>query len=194
MTHNTLVLLGHPRDNSFCASLAQTYVEAAGGESSHLRFVRLSELNFDAKGPDYKSHAGLPPDILALQAHLKWAQHIVFVYPIWWGAAPGYFRSLLECTLLPGFAFKYHDTGKGWDKLLSGRTAECIVTMDTPPFIYKWFLKRAGDHVMVGRTLDFCGIKVKRMTHLGPVRTSSPETRETWMRQIESHGREAAGH
>ncbi len=46
-------------------------------------------------------------------------------------------KGLLDRILLPGFAFRYHRANPFWDKLLSGRSADVIVTMDTPP----WYLR-----------------------------------------------------
>jgi NAD(P)H dehydrogenase (quinone) len=130
----------------------------------------------------------IEPDLALLQEGLHWADHVALVYPNWWGGPPGLVKIAFERVLLPGFAFRYHDTGGGWDRLLAGRTAELLVTMDTPPLLYKWGFGAAGDRIMARRTLDFCGIKPVRATHFGSVRKSTAETRRGWLARAQALG------
>jgi NAD(P)H dehydrogenase (quinone) len=78
-------------------------------------------------------------DVLKAQELITWANHLVFVYPTWWAGLPALLRLFFEMVFSPGFAFKYHDRmGKkivGWDKLLTGKSARIISTMDAPPGI-----------------------------------------------------------
>ncbi len=106
--------------------------------SSHgaeVRVVRLADLKFNPS-LDLTQTQEFEPDMARLQSDLTWAQHIVLVYPTWWGR-----RQLDEVRFRAGaaerFAFKFHAQGMGWDQLLKGRTCELIVTMDTPPSIYR---------------------------------------------------------
>lgn len=192
MAKKILVLLGHPRPASLCAALAEAYEKGAKGAGALTRLVRTSDLHFDHVTPDYKAQATLEPDLATVQEAIKWAEHIALIYPSWWGGAPGPFKALLERVLLPGFAFKYHDKGQGWDRLLAGRTGELIVTMDTPPSIYRLVFGAAGDRVMARRTLDFCGVKPVRATHVGPVRNSSDGQRTAWIDRCLALGQRAA--
>jgi putative NADPH-quinone reductase len=195
MASRILVLLGHPRSDSFCGALAAAYREGAAGAGADadVRPIALGDLVFDPVTPPYGTSRPLEPDLQRLQEAIRWAEHLALVYPNWWGSAPGPFKSALERVLLPGFAFQYHAKGHGWDRLLSGRTGELIVTMDTPPFIYRWMFGAAGDRVMTKRTLDFCGIKPVRVTHVGPVLKSTGPERAKWLQQARSLGTRAAG-
>ena len=79
----------------------------------------------------------LEPDLLDAQASITWAQHLVWVYPIWWGGLPALLKGFLDRIFLPGFAFKYRPNSALWDRLLTGRSAELLVTMDSPPWYYR---------------------------------------------------------
>jgi putative NADPH-quinone reductase len=127
-----------------------------------------------------------------LQQSILWAEHLTLIYPNWWGGAPGPMKSALERVLLPGVAFKYHANGHGWDRLLKGRSGELMVTMDTPPLIYRWMFGAAGDRAMAKRTLDFCGIKPVRVTHVGPVRSATETQRAAWLDKARALGERAA--
>lgn len=190
MGKNVLVFLGHTNDRSLCAGLAQAYAAASEAQGAAVRFVQLGKLQFNP-ALNFDAPHQLEPDMASLQADFTWANHIAMVYPIWWGAAPGLMKCALERVLLTGYAFKFHPKGLGWDRLLSGRTSELIVTMDTPPGIYRWMFGAAGDRILAKRTLDFCGIKCLRTTHFGPVRSATAQQREAWIAKVTQLGRKA---
>lgn len=192
MAKKVLTILGHPRSQSLCGGLAEDYVAGASAAGAETKFLRIAALNLDWAAPADSPGAAAHPTVAEVQESLRWADHIALVYPNWWGAAPGQLRTLLERVLLPGFAYKYHTHGSGWDRLLAGRTGELLVTMDTPPFIHKWMFGAAGDRIMAKRTLDFCGVKPVRSTHFGPVRTSTQEGRKRWLAKASALGALAA--
>ncbi len=99
MSKKILVFLGHPHDGSFCAGLAEAYAEEAGKHGAEVRLVRLAQLKFNP-AVTFKEPIELEPDIAQLQADFIWAEHLVFVYPIWWGALPGLMKCVLERVLL----------------------------------------------------------------------------------------------
>jgi NAD(P)H dehydrogenase (quinone) len=190
MARKILTILGHPRTGSLCASLADCYVAGATQAGADIRLLRIADLVFNWATP---GDAGLEPGLEPVQHFLRWADHVTLVYPIWWGAAPGQLRTMLERVLQPGFAYKYRSRGMGWDRLLAGRTSELLVTMDTPSLYYRLVHGGAGDRVMAKRTLAFCGIDCVRITHFSPVRTASPDKRKKWLEKAAALGASAAG-
>ena len=144
MKKNILVILGHPDSNSFCGSLSETYINSAKASGSEVREIKLGELSFDpVLWNGYNEIQELEPDLIKAQELIQWSNHIVFVYPNWWGGMPALMKGFIDRTFLPGFAFKYRG-GNLPDKLLSGRTAHLMVTMDTPPWYYRWIFHRPG--------------------------------------------------
>ena len=154
-----------------------------------LRRLNLGELKFDPvlwKG--YHEIQQLEPDLVKAQELVAWSNHLVFVYPNWWGAIPALMKGFFDRAFLPGFAFKYRDNSQFWDKLLAGRSAQLIVTMDTPPWYYRWIYRQPGHNQMKRTILGFCGINVVKVTELGIVRNASPEKIEQWISKIERLG------
>ena len=94
-------------------------------------------------------------------------------------------KGLLGRILLPGFAFRYHRDNPFWDRLLAGRSADVIVTMDTPA----WYLRTVyGDPVARRwrrQILGFCGFHPIRIIRLGPTRRGGAAKRiNVWKTDI----------
>jgi len=104
---------------------------------------------------------------------------------------PALMKGFFDRVFLPGFAFKYRENSALWDKLLTGRTAHLMVTMDTPPWYYRWIYHKPGHNEMKRTILGFCGIKTTKLTEFGPVKGSSPQKREKWIAMAKELGSKA---
>lgn len=182
---HTLILNANPKPDSLCRAMAERYA-AKAGEQREVRVLHLGELRFDPNLPQgYDADQPLEPDLQTFQKHLSWAQHLVIVTPVWWGGIPALLKGLFDRTLLPGFAFRYLPGKMIPQKLLPGRTAEILVTLDTPPFWYRWVQGRPI-HTQLQRTiLGFVGIKNRGTHYFGPVISSDQKSRERWLRKVE---------
>jgi putative NADPH-quinone reductase len=187
MGKRILLILGHPSGTSFCAALAERYVQSAIDAGHEVRQLRLGELDFDpVLREGYRQIQALGEALSVTQSNILWAEHLTLVYPIWWGGIPALLKGFFDRVFLPGFAFKYRK-GKAFpDKLLKGRTAHLLVTMDTPPWYYRWFYRMPGLHQVRKTTLEFCGIKPLRTLTFGPVLGSSDHQRKAWLRQAQA--------
>jgi putative NADPH-quinone reductase len=188
------VIMGHPDPQSYCAALARAYAESARAAGATVREINLSELAFDpVLWHGYREIQPLEPDLVAAQETIRWAEVLVFAYPTWWGAVPALLKGFIDRIFLPGFAFKYRENSKLWDRLLTGRSARLLVTMDTPGWYYR-FVSRQPGHQMMRRTiLGFSGVKPVRIARFGPVRGSTASTREKWLTRAHTLGRRDAG-
>ncbi|WP_333825574.1 NAD(P)H-dependent oxidoreductase [Pinisolibacter sp.] len=188
-----LVLTGHPRAESFCGALAERYAAGARAAGHEVRMRALAEIPVDLVPPDYHRDQDPPTEWVAgLQTDLAWCEHWVIVAPMWWGGLPAALEAVFDRVLLPGFAFRYHREGMGWDKLMKGRSARVILTMDTPPWVLRWFWGRPILRRLKTQVLGFCGFSPARFTTLGVVRKSTPEKRAAWLDEAEALGRAGA--
>lgn len=184
-----LILMGHPNKDSFGNALADAYQSGAGKANAEIRRMNLADLNFDPllhKG--YKEIQTLEPDLQKVQENILWAEHLVFVYPIWWGNLPALVKGFVDRVFLPGFAFKYHKDSPWWDKLLKGKTARLITTSDAPNFYFNWIIGKPAHKAMKKATLEFCGIKPVKITSFGSVRFADDARRKKWLEKVEKLG------
>ncbi len=186
-----LVILGHPSIQSFCNAVAEKYIEGAKSARAEVRELKLGELSFNPVlnanaevRSGQKEAQALEPDLVKAQQDIAWADHLVFVYPSWWGTMPGLLKGFIDRVFLPGFAFKYQKGKALPDQLLKGKTARLIVTMDTPSWWNRFIYHAAGHNAMRHATLYFCGIRPVKITDLGGMRNTTLEQRTKWLEQI----------
>ncbi len=192
MSKRILVVLGHPAKERLCGALAECYVKGAETAGYEVRLLALGNITFDpVLHNGFAAIQELEPDLADAQSSISWAEHLVFVYPLWWGAMPALLKGFIDRVFLPGFAFNYRKGSPLWDRLLSGRTAHLIVTMDTPPWYYRWVYRMPGHNQMKRNILEFSGIKPVAVSSFGPIRGSTPEQREKWIAQVSAFGRHA---
>ncbi|MGL4598337.1 MAG: NAD(P)H-dependent oxidoreductase, partial [Bacteroidia bacterium] len=184
-----LLLLGHPDSNSFNAALADAYKKGAIASGAEVQEIKMGELNFDLSlKHGYRERMELEPDLIAAQEKIRWAEHLVWVYPVWWGSVPAVMKGFLDRVFLPGFAFQKRENSVWWDKLLTGKTARLICTMDQPPWYYR-LINRAPTHFMMKKmVMEFCGVERVGITSLGIVRNSADQKRVDWLRKVEELG------
>jgi len=183
-----LLILAHPRRDSLCGALFDSCTDGARQAGVECRELILSEMHFDpdmhAVSPEQQM---LEQDLLRAQRDIQWAEHLVFVYPTWWGTFPALLKGFLDRVMTPGFAFRHvaHDR---WDKLLSGRTADLITTMDTPPLVYRFIYRAPGQQALVRATLGYCGIRSAHIETFGPVVSAAAAQRKQWLDRARSIG------
>ncbi|MHB1213791.1 MAG: NAD(P)H-dependent oxidoreductase [Thiobacillus sp.] len=99
---NVLFILGHPRTRSLCGALTDAYGKGASEAGAEVRRLGLATLDFDPHvhtlSPNQQAFEN---DILNARELILRAEHLVFVYPPWWGTMPALYRAAAE-TLLSG--------------------------------------------------------------------------------------------
>jgi len=71
-----------------------------------------------------------------------------------------------------GFAFQYQPNKSIPEKLLKVLTAEVVLTLDTPVY-YRYFQGDCVIKQLKHTILGLCGIKVLKITHIGPIISST---------------------
>lgn len=184
-----LVINGHPDNKSFCRALAEQYSIGANSIDAECEIIHLSDIEFSPiLSHGYRKRTELEPDLLKAWEAIKKAEHIVFVYPNWWGTYPALLKGFIDRLFLPGFAFEYQENSPFPKKLLAGKTARLIVTTDTPDWYYSLVFKKPGHNSMKRSVLGFCGIKPVKITTFGAIRGSKDSQRSIWLNKVKKMG------
>lgn len=179
-----LVILGHPSSKSWNAALAQTYQQAALDAGADVRMLALGDISFDPiLWGGFQSEQPLEPALIQAQQDIEWADHIVFVFPMWWATMPALLKGFVDRVMLPNWAFAYQKNGLP-KKLLKGRTARIITTMDSPGWWYRFLLRRSLHRTFVQGILHFVGIKPVKETTIYSTRSLNEVQREKTMQKV----------
>jgi putative NADPH-quinone reductase len=151
----------------------------------------VAQIEFSLLRTKAEFETGTPSEPIArCQQDLLWAEHIVFVFPLWLGTLPAQLKGFLEQVFRPSFAFGQNSTTGQWAKLLSGKSARIVVTMGMPAFFFRWYYGAHGLRAFERNILSFAGIGPIRETLIGMVERG-PETAKAALEKLRGLG--AAG-
>ena len=175
---NILIVLAHPKSDSFCAALADTYKK----EASKYASVELLDLYRDETQQGfftYEDANNFSPtkEMLYFQEKITKADEIIIVHPNWWGGFPAILQNWIDWNFSKGFAFNYGDNGRP-NGLLEDKKVKIFVTSGAPNFInilggVKSRMAKRWQKQITG----FCGM-TQTFTMYGSVGTSGQKSDE----------------
>lgn len=175
-TMNIVIINGHPFHESLNFAIAKAYKEAAESKGHHVREIVIADLQFNPNLKyGYTKRTELEPDLVRAWETIQWADHQVWIHPVWWGGLPAITKGFIDRLFLPGFTFKYRENSPWWDKLLTGKTAQILTTLDTPPLFYRLMFRRPSVNQLKRTVLEFCGVKPVKVHYFCPIRNAKPE-------------------
>ena len=182
---NILIINGHPDKESFCTALAEAYAEGAAKAGAQYTVMHLADLEFTPiLQYGYRQRTDLEPDLQRARQLIAEADHLVVVYPIWWATEPALLKGFVDRVFLPGFAFQPIENSRLWEKLLNGKSARLIITMDAPTWYNALAYRNAGIVAFKNGILKFCGVKPVRVTTFGQVKNSTDAIRSKWLEKV----------
>ncbi|OZG50069.1 NAD(P)H-dependent oxidoreductase [Bombiscardovia coagulans] len=181
---NILVIQGSPDASSFSHANAQAYAQAARRKGHTVEIIDLSQENFDpVLRFGYAKHMENESAPNRYQSMVARADHLVFVFPIWWAAEPAILKGWLDRVLMPQFAYRYESSGKSTG-LLKGKTAQIISSSHAPAIASQMY----GSTVTRWKRsiLKFCGIRLTGVNILGRIdsKVDTSQRRETFIQDI----------
>jgi putative NADPH-quinone reductase len=191
MTRHILIIQGHPdaTQQHFGHALANAYANAAQQAGHTVRTLSVAQIDFPLihrYEEFYQQEA--PAVIKPCQDDIRWADHLVLVYPLWMGSMPALLKGFLEQVFRPGLAMRIEDHGKKWTRLLKGKSARVVITMGMPALVYRWYFGAHSLKSLEKNILKFCGIKPISESLVGMVE-GSPKHRERWLRKMTALGK-----
>ncbi|WP_281633190.1 NAD(P)H-dependent oxidoreductase [Flavobacterium luteolum] len=184
-----LIINGHPNSESFNFGIAESYKSGAIASGAQVETITIANLNFNPNLKfGYQKRTGLEPDLLESWEKIKRADHLVWIHPVWWGGLPAITKGFIDRLFLPGMTFQYRENSVWWDKLLKGKTAHIITTLDQPGWYYRLFFGRPSVNQLKKSTLEFCGVKPVRVSYVGIIKGSNEEQRKKWLEKVYNLG------
>lgn len=196
-----LVISGHPYAKSFNAAIFKDFVKNLDTKKHEVETLELGKMKFDpVLRFGYSEFMQPDAEIEKSQELVKWADKIVFIYPIWWSDMPSLLKGWFDRVMTPGFAYNVKKQGNFvWNFLtgrifvahLTGKTATIIATSQGPGFFYKWNLPTSHAIGLMKSRLIHTGIKTKKVFVKGDMTrdTDTLEKRQKFLTQISDYAR-----
>lgn len=166
------IVQGHPdpRGGHLCHAAAEAYRAAATAEGHVVRIIDVANADFPLlRTREEFEAADLPADIARAQDAIRWCEHMVVIYPLWLGTLPALLKGFLEQVFRYGFGMQKLANGRGFRRLLKGRSVRIIVTMGMPAAVYRWYFRAHGLKSLQGGVLSLAGFGPIRAKLIGSV-------------------------
>ena len=174
---NILIIVAHPKEESFSFAMAHTYKEVAEKSGDK---VEILDLYRDAHQQtfftyDDANEMHTDASMQYYQDKIAKADELVFVFPYWWGSFPAILKNFFDWNLSKGFAFEYvNSRPKG---LLTDKTVKIFTTTGAPKFIYTLTgANRRLKNMIKEQIVQFCGMKLVSCDIFGGVDTNRSNT------------------
>lgn len=190
MSKKILVISGHPDSESFNAALSEQYILGAQEVGAEVKQINIRDLQFNPNlAFGYRKRTELEPDLLEAIEMIKWADHLVWVFPMWWYGYPAIMKGFIDRVFLPGLTFEFIKGKPLPKKLLKGKTARMILTADTPRWYDLLFMKSPTINQFKKGTLQFCGFRPVKVTYIAPIKDSKESFRKKHLDKVRKLGR-----
>ena len=169
---NVTIIVGHPRQNTYCDALAQSYAKGAKAGGHDVQLFALSTMQFDPilRG-GYVEVQPREPDLESAFEAIRDADHLVIIFPLWLGDMPALLKGFLERVLQPEI-FGLAQVGE-FAQVLKGKSARIIITMGMPGIIYKYWFGAHALKLIRRNILKFMGVRPVRSTIFGGIESAS---------------------
>jgi putative NADPH-quinone reductase len=181
-----------PAGGHLCHALAQAYADGARRAGREVRVIDVAQLDFPLLRSQKDWQEGeVPASLRPAQETLRWADHLVFFFPLWLGDMPALLKGFLEQIARRGFAFEPVEGNPLGRKLLTGRSARVVVTMGMPAQVYRWYFRAHSVRSLERNILGFVGIGPIHETLIGGVDGLGAAGVRRWLDEMAERG--AAG-
>jgi NAD(P)H dehydrogenase (quinone) len=150
--------------------------------NNEVRVRNLYETGFDPvlSSSDFAviANGQIPADIAAEQEHISWAEHLIFVFPVWWGGMPAIMKGYVDRVFAEGFAYRYVENGS--ESLLSPRLASTVCSTGED-YEQDGEVHRAMNLIFKKIIFGFSGLKPFKQLIYNAVPCVSHETRVSYI-------------
>ncbi|QKS71806.1 NAD(P)H-dependent oxidoreductase [Paenalkalicoccus suaedae] len=185
-----LIVYMHPSTDSFNGAILQTLQEELGETSNVRNLAEISFIPHLTKEEYELTQKGIySSDVEREWAFIHEAEHILFVFPLWWGSFPAIGKGYLDRVLAFGKAYELD--GEEPVPLMSNKKASLIFTTGTPKEDFmKEGLYEQVVHLIEQHIFTFCGLKLENVLHFGDVIQSSDSDRKKMLEDIVSFAKQ----
>jgi putative NADPH-quinone reductase len=196
-----VIVFNHPYEGSYCNAILQSVTKGLKEADHEVDLIHLDNDNFDpvmrakdlaafvkAKYEAHNAYECLDAQVLNYKQRLECAEHIIFIFPIWWELMPALTKGFIDKVIFPGVAYDYANT-KGMkmiSRLKNIKGLTVITTMNTPSFFYRIVFGNAVKKAILTGTFWKLGFPKRKWISLNMVKFVSDAKRIQWLLRLEN--------
>ncbi len=167
-----LVVYTYPNHKSLNYAFSQQVMKGSK-ENANIKGIQMLDLYEEGFNPllvfneqKRRRDMHINPELEKYREQIKWADKLVFIYPIWWGRPPAMLLGYIDQMFASNFAYK-DKKGLFPEGLLKGKSVVCISTMKGPTNYPMLWLNNAHKILMKKALFNFVGIKKVKFFEFG---------------------------
>ncbi|MCA9550677.1 MAG: NAD(P)H-dependent oxidoreductase [Myxococcales bacterium] len=186
------IVFNHPYEGSYCSAMLQAVTRGLVRADHQVDLIHLDRDGFNpvmtaADLAAFRAKAPVDPQVMSYRERLSSADHLVFIFPIWWELMPALTKGFIDKVIFPGVAYDYTNPQNTrmrplWSKL-SGVTV--LTTMNTPRWLYSLLFGNAIKKALILGTFWKMGYRRLRWLSFNRVKQVPNAKRELWLHQVE---------
>lgn len=172
---NVLIIFDHPygalasenipHQRSYSAALLTSVMRGLTTKGHTIDLIDLHADGFDPvmsreELAAWRQKKTTDPLVANYQQRLMAADHIVFLFPIWWEAMPALTKGFLDKVFAKGIVYEEIKPGRPFKCLLTNLQGVSLLTvMNTPDFFYRWIFGNPITKILFRGTFRKMGIR-----------------------------------
>lgn len=187
----TVIVFNHPYEGSYCHAILSAVTQGLTNAKHEVDIIHLDRDGFNPRmtSADLKAfveHTAVDPQVIGYQRRIKAADHLIFIFPIWWDIMPATTKGFIDRVLSPGLAYDHHPRGFGLIPLLKNlKSVTIITTMNKPAILYSLLIGNLIRKVMIKSVFKTMGYKNVNWISFTSVKIVSQEKRVKWLQRLE---------
>jgi putative NADPH-quinone reductase len=184
-----MITVDHPWEGSFNFALLRAVECGLQWAKADIDILVLNTDNFNPvmtceELAVYTKGQYLDPKVGEYQQRILQADHLIYIFPVWWEVMPALMKGFFDKVFLPDWAFAEADASP---KLAHIKTGTAITTMGAPKPIWT-----SVEAVLCKGILEFCGVQRTQWINYCTPSLVSSETRASWLADVEAYARNLA--
>ncbi len=182
-----------PHRRSFSAAVAAAAIRGARSAGHAVDLIDLAADGFqpamtrDDLAAWRQGHA-VDPLVLDYQRRLLAAEHLAFVFPVWWEAMPAATKGFLDRVLTKGVMYEELADVKGnpfRNRMTNLAGVSVLSIMTTPDKAYRWWYRDPLTKILFKGTFAKIGVRNLRWTNYASVTGKTPQQRDQMLQRTE---------
>lgn len=187
-----LIIFNHPNEKSYCNAILESVTKGLLNGQHEVDLIHLDNERFNPvmSKPDLKAfvdHKPIDPQVMDYIKRLETANHLIFIFPVWWDLMPAMTKGFIDRVLSPGVVYDHHPRGFGLVPLLENlKGVTMITTMNKPKIMYSLLIGNLVRKAVLRSVFKTMGYRNLTWLSFNMVKSVSQEKRVNWLSVLEA--------